>query len=76
LCEATLLADEEEPGGVRGHSTSKEAAKMAADAGVKRLVLTHYSQDATSADLADGARSIYNGDIEIADDHSVIVVKP
>jgi ribonuclease Z len=74
LCEATLLANEEELGGVRGHSSSKEAAKMAADADVKRLVLTHYSQDATSADLAEGARTIYKGDIEIADDHTVITV--
>ncbi len=56
LCEATLLANEEEHGGVRGHSSSKEAAQMAADAGVKRLVLTHYSQDATHADLEDGAQ--------------------
>jgi ribonuclease BN (tRNA processing enzyme) len=74
LCEATLLAGEAEQGGVRGHSSSKEAAKMAADAGVKRLVLTHYSQDATAADLADGARTIYKGDIQIADDHTVIAV--
>ena len=48
LCEATLLADEEEHGGMRGHSSPKEAAQMAADAGVERLVLTHYSQDATA----------------------------
>ena len=74
LCEATLLADEEEVGGIRGHSSSKEAAQMAATAGVGRLVLTHYSQDATALDLADGARSIYKGDIQVADDHAVITV--
>ena len=37
---------------------------MAADAGVKRLVLTHYSQDAArSSDLVDGAAAIYKGEI-------------
>jgi ribonuclease BN (tRNA processing enzyme) len=74
LCEATLLADEHEQGGVRGHSSSKEAGQMAADAGVKRLILTHYSQDATSTDLEAGARTIYKGDISVADDHTVIEV--
>jgi len=74
LCEATLLADESEVGGVRGHSSSREAAQMAADAGVARLVLTHYSQDATSVDLDEGARSIYKGEIVVADDHSVLTV--
>lgn len=74
LCEATLLAGEEEHGGVRGHLSSKEAGQMAADAGVKRLVLTHYSQDATAHDLVDGARSSYEHEVEIADDHQVIEV--
>jgi ribonuclease BN (tRNA processing enzyme) len=74
LCEATLLADEVEQGGIRGHSSSKEAGQMAADAGVGRLVLTHYSQDATPHDLVDGARSIYKGEIVIADDHEIITV--
>lgn len=74
LCEATLLAGEPEHGGIRGHSSSAEAAQMAADAGVRRLVLTHYSQDATPADLDVSARHIYTGDIVVADDHSVIEV--
>jgi ribonuclease BN (tRNA processing enzyme) len=74
LCEATLLADEQEHGGIRGHSSSKDAGQMAADAGVARLVLTHYSQDATSHDLEDGAKTIYKGDIVVADDHSIILV--
>jgi len=38
---------------------------MAVDAGVKRLVLTHYPQDATSRDLQDGAKTIYKGDISL-----------
>jgi len=74
LCEATLLPHEVENGGIRGHSSAKEAAQMAADAGVARLVLTHYSQDAALADLVDGAASIYKGEIAIADDHHVLDV--
>ncbi len=74
LCEATLLHGEGEHGGVRGHSSSAEAAQMAADAGVRRLVLTHYSQDATSRDLEEAARGIYTGEIVVADDHSIISV--
>jgi ribonuclease BN (tRNA processing enzyme) len=74
LCEATLLADEREHGGIRGHSSSKEAGQMAAEAGVARLVLTHYSQDATTRDLVDGAKSVYKGQITVADDHHVLEV--
>jgi ribonuclease BN (tRNA processing enzyme) len=74
LCEATLLAGEEESGGIRGHSSAEEAGQMAADAGVGRLVLTHYSQDATARDLADGARGTYNGKIAVADDHHILEV--
>jgi ribonuclease BN (tRNA processing enzyme) len=74
LCEASLLAGESEPGGIRGHSSSAEAAQMATDAGVGRHGLTHKSQDANARDLADGAKQIYAGEIIVADDHSVIVV--
>jgi len=74
LCEATLLVDEVEHGGIRGHSSALDAAQMAVDAGVKRLVLTHYAQDATARDLQDGAKTIYKGDIMVADDHTIIVV--
>jgi ribonuclease BN (tRNA processing enzyme) len=74
LCEATLLADEKEHGGIRGHLSPKEAGQMAADAGVERLVLTHYSQDASPGDLVDGAGTIYRGEIAVADDHAIIMV--
>jgi ribonuclease BN (tRNA processing enzyme) len=74
LCEATLLHDESEHGGIRGHSSSAEAAQMAADAGARRLVLTHYSQEAKALDLELSAKNIYTGEIVVADDHSVIVV--
>jgi ribonuclease BN (tRNA processing enzyme) len=73
LCEATLLANDEELG-QRGHCTGAEAATMAAAAHVKRLVLTHYSQEATESDLIGATRGIYTGDVQVADDHDVLEI--
>jgi len=73
LCEATLLLDDHEPG-VRGHCTGAEAAKMAAAAGVGRLVLTHYSQEATEKDLMGATRGIFSGEVQVADDHDILEI--
>ncbi|MEA2688628.1 MAG: hypothetical protein QOD51_1235 [Candidatus Eremiobacteraeota bacterium] len=69
LCEATLRHGEVEPG-LRGHSSAADAAAMARDAGVRRLVLTHYHDAATSRDLDESAREIFSGEIVVADDHA------
>lgn len=73
LCEATL-----EPGcvesGERGHSTPAEAGAMARDAGVARLVLTHYPQHvAAEAIRADAARA-FAGEIILAHDHLTLEI--
>jgi ribonuclease BN (tRNA processing enzyme) len=70
LCEATLRVDECEIG-PRGHSSGREAATMARDAGVERLVLTHYGEESTSADLDAAARDAFTGPITVADDHAI-----
>jgi ribonuclease BN (tRNA processing enzyme) len=69
VCEATLRHGEVERG-LRGHSSAADAAAMARDAGVRRLVLTHYHDAATSRDLDESAREIFDGEIIVADDHT------
>jgi len=67
LCETGLGAAGEERGR-RGHSNAKEAGAMAQAAGVKHLVLTHYSASERPADLERAARASFSGNVTIADD--------
>ena len=71
VCEATLRDGQVEHG-MRGHCSAAEAATMARDAGVRRLVLTHYGEESTSRDLDQAAAAIFNGEIVVADDHRTL----
>lgn len=44
VCEATFLDDEAGLAAEYGHLTARQAARIAAEAGARRLVLTHFSQ--------------------------------
>lgn len=44
VCECTYGANEENLAASYGHLTAVQAARIAAEAGVRRLVLTHFSQ--------------------------------
>lgn len=43
LCEAGLMSAADDPPGLRGHLTPEEAGHLARQAGVRRLLLTHFS---------------------------------
>ncbi|MBX9929565.1 MAG: ribonuclease Z [Gemmatimonadaceae bacterium] len=68
--EATFGDEEEARAKETGHSTAREAAQLAHEAGVRRLALTHfsarYSRD--PSDLDREARSVYAGPVTLARD--------
>jgi ribonuclease BN (tRNA processing enzyme) len=67
LCEAGLgLAREE--AAQRGHCTTEEAGEMAQQAGVSRLVLTHYPAAFETQALVDAAKRRFSGSIVAAHD--------
>jgi len=44
VCESTYLSEEEREARSHGHLTARQAGTIAREAGVRRLVLTHFSQ--------------------------------
>lgn len=67
LCEAALGAIGKE-NGQRGHLNAREAGEMAHRAGVRHLVLTHYSAKANPASMREAAAHVFSGEITVADD--------
>jgi ribonuclease BN (tRNA processing enzyme) len=69
LCESALLEtsqDERDPAR-RGHLTAAEAAAAAAEAGARRLLITHYrSNPEADAHHLRSAREKFNGPVELA----------
>jgi ribonuclease Z len=68
VCESTYLHADAEMAYAHGHLTSVEAAEIAARAGARRLVLTHFSQRYTdTTPFVDEARAVF-ADVVAADD--------
>jgi len=67
--EATYGDEGEYKAGPRGHSTARQAAEIAREAGAKTLVLGHYSQSILDESvLAREAAEVFDGKILLADE--------
>ncbi|MFT4976998.1 MAG: ribonuclease Z [Myxococcota bacterium] len=68
VCESTYLSSEEREAHDHGHMTAAQAARVAAESGARRLVLTHFSQryPDTNAFLEE-ARPIHEDVIAVRD---------
>ncbi len=75
VCESTYLERDRELADEYAHLTARQAAELARSAGVRRLVLTHFSQryDDPGAFAAE-ARSVYGGDLVVAEDLQIVPV--
>jgi ribonuclease Z len=79
VCESTFADPEAALAREYGHLTAGQAGRIAAEAGARRLVLTHFSQRYDPADgqrLAAEARAAFGGDIVVARDLDRIEVPP
>ncbi len=64
---ADVLIHEASGAGV-GHSSAAQAAHIAKEAEVGRLILIHYPTDSSQADLVAEARRSFPGEVELAQD--------
>jgi ribonuclease Z len=69
VIEATFLDEDADLASRHGHLTARQAARVAAECGVRRLVLTHFSQRyPDTLRHRDEARDVFDGDLVIAED--------
>ncbi|MEW2383193.1 ribonuclease Z [Micromonospora sp. NPDC047707] len=77
VIESTFLESESALAAEVGHLTAAQAARVASECGVRRLVLTHFSQRYADANrFADEARKHFDGDLVIAEDLTTVPVPP
>jgi ribonuclease Z len=69
VIEATFLTQDQDLAVHYGHLTARQAGRIAARSGVRRLVLTHFSQRYPDPrQFADEAAAVYTGEIVVAHD--------
>ena len=77
LCESTFLSTESDLADEYGHLTARQAGRLAAEAGVRLLVLTHFSPRYDNELLfADEAALEFDGEIVLASDFDRIPLPP
>ena len=74
VCESTYASDLESKGEEHGHMTSKQAAELANRAGVKRLVLTHFSARYKDTNKLEEDAKDYFYNVSCAEDFMKIVL--
>jgi len=70
ICESAVPDDLK----VKGHLTPSEAGKIAALAGTRKLVLTHFYPECDRADIEKECRKTYDGPLVLAEDLMVIEI--
>jgi len=70
ICEATYTSQVREK--MRGHLFAREAGRVAADAGVGRLLLTHIWPTLSVDRALDDARSVFDGRVQVAIEDLII----
>jgi ribonuclease Z len=69
VVEATFLDEHAELAQRHGHLTARQAARVASESGVRRLVLTHFSQRYPDTRRhRDEACDVFDGDLVVAED--------
>lgn len=77
VIESTFLESEAALAAEVGHLTAAQAARVATESGVRRLVLTHFSQRYSDPRrFHDEARAHFDGDLIIAEDLAVVQLPP
>ncbi|MBM7808783.1 ribonuclease Z [Geodermatophilus bullaregiensis] len=77
VAESTFLHEDAALAERYGHLTARQAARVAAEARVRRLVLTHFSQRYDDPRrFEDEARAVYDGDLVVAADLQRVPVPP
>jgi ribonuclease Z len=75
VIESTFLEEDATLAKDYGHLTAAQAARVAAESGVRLLVLTHFSQRYQDSSLfLEEAREVFEGDIVVAEDLARIKV--